>query len=213
MQGTDEFLQLVPIDYKIFCSNAGQSCGSTIVCNLTVIAPDESLYLSNAAMIYNQNFFNYTIPNTTIGGIYKTNTVCCLPAGALIPASCGMTESHYRIVYVQTPYSSDSALFGLLALIPILLAIAISIIVHSFDDEHKTLKLLFLIIIIFLGVIGLGFALMGAGYVYQLNELVIKIAQIQQWVTWLAYLVLTYIAIYLIYKVITFLATKGEGSE
>lgn len=79
------------IDLKGSCIIAGDYCDNTAECYLTVNYPNGDLLVNNVLMTNNDNYHNYTLPNTLVTGVYTTLQKCC--EGAF----CGTTDDIFEI--------------------------------------------------------------------------------------------------------------------
>jgi len=67
------------VDLKLPCYDENSSlCINTVDCNITVLYPNTSAIVNHGEMQWNENFFNYTIPDTmtNIEGEYSASVSC-----------------------------------------------------------------------------------------------------------------------------------------
>ena len=64
-------------EIKIPCSNYGGSCSPTTQCNISIIYPNTTTFISKQNMTKIQDYFNYTFTNTSNPGKYSAYIICC----------------------------------------------------------------------------------------------------------------------------------------
>lgn len=65
------------IDLQINCYINGSYCSNLSICNLTLSYPNNTIMVFNQQMTNQIAYHNYTLPDSSINGIYPTSIVCC----------------------------------------------------------------------------------------------------------------------------------------
>lgn len=83
--------QYSKIDIKNQCFVNNSYCGGGS-CYITILYPNNSLYINNGIMTDQTFFFNYTLPSSIVRGLYPCNIVCCESS------ICGLSSCDFTIV-------------------------------------------------------------------------------------------------------------------
>lgn len=58
------------------CGDLGAACDVTYTCNITIVNPNQEVIVSNQLMTKNDSFYNFTLIDTDLLGIFKIKTYC-----------------------------------------------------------------------------------------------------------------------------------------
>jgi hypothetical protein len=130
----DSFKYNTDVDLKIPCYENERNCNSTVLCNLTIKYPNQSVLINNDKMSFNPSYFNYTIPKSKLMtfGEYNYNTVC------ISSINSGFTEGVFKVTKTGFFNEKNQSLLiiGIIATLTF-----ISLIFAIKDDFTKTILL------------------------------------------------------------------------
>ena len=113
------YIRNEPIDLKIPCTNStGDFCGASTTCNISVIYPNSSTFISNQAMTRTANYYNYTLPLTDIVGNYQVYAYCIDSAESgfisysFLVNSTGSAENKLAVIVAFSVLLAFFALFA-----------------------------------------------------------------------------------------------------
>lgn len=68
--------QFMDIPIIEICEDDGFACDATYSCNITITNPNQQVIILNQPMTRNDTFYNFTLIDTDLLGVYKIKTIC-----------------------------------------------------------------------------------------------------------------------------------------
>lgn len=131
-------------DLKVPCLNNNTYCSGSAICNVTIVLPDGSLFVEDAAMTNAGSYFNYTLndSNTSVVGVYRLQVTCF----------DGVDAGYSLLDFKITNSGSEGLVADALvpALILISLLVFCAFMAWKLDDSEYGLRILFIGFALFL---------------------------------------------------------------
>lgn len=109
-------------DMKFSCETAsGTICDSSYKCNLTLLYPNKTMFLSDSKATYNLNYFNVSTNNLTEKGIWTGMPSCCT----------GSTCKQTSYLFEVTDNGKENPTAGVIVLFCILYLIIIAFMLYA----------------------------------------------------------------------------------
>lgn len=127
---------------KCFDINSGL-CSPNTKCDIDVFYPNNTLYIDNRSMNNSGTYFNYTISNVSVLGVYEAS-VSCRDA-----TTKGYNSFHFYVGRPTTPSQNKMTI----TIIIVLLVIAVALFFGGYNFEKFSLKWSFFLLALFFFVV------------------------------------------------------------
>lgn len=196
---TGFYAQNVTADIRVPCINNETYCSPSAVCNITIFLPNNSLLVDNEPMTNQGNFFNYSLTNTGVLGLYHQQIVCS--DGGVN----GYSLSEFRI----TKEGLNNELNGLnvvgvivAVIFAIILFIVVGFLVHK---EHPLLGVPLIIAGFVMIILLVNLSRIGLNPNMEVSDAMVQMGNLYQLVVQFVIVIIVYVIGYILVSVVRFI--------